>query len=290
VNTPGSKSLEFNELALGFHLPDTDLSNLDYHDMLTSKSDWNVVAGIILAAREGNFSHIQDVYKVMARNDSYLIWCACVNVVGYAGSWNDLTWLAGALRNLSVNSENDPFIGMLLGTSCDLRTVNEMLQLYMSTDDLDTLNQLRGDLSSLLEPSDDVLFDGVEGDGGGLALPSVDARERYSLLVRSHRDALLSKLPDPQLPVFEGRTYSVINTARNLMAQIEADEEHGERFFREKMVFEAATGTDCSRFFDDLGRLQRIEAAAVLEDFFDRDDLHKFQDGQRYFFGHAIPL
>lgn len=283
-------AMAFNALALGFHSPEIDLASLDFRQMIRSKSDWRVVAGIFLACREGNFDALKDVHKVMARNDGYLLWSACINIVGYAGTWDTLTTLATDLSANGGEVENAHFIAVMFGTSCDLRAVDRLIHFYMTTDELDTLTQIRAELSSLLEPENGPLFDGVEGDGDGIEPPSAEARERYAQLVRDCRDSLVASFPHPNLPVFEGQTYNVIDVARRLLAQVEAETEYGERFFRGKMLFEGATGTDCSGFFDDLGRLMRLEASAVLENFFERDDLDKYQSGQRYFFGHPIPL
>ncbi|RUX94411.1 MULTISPECIES: hypothetical protein [Mesorhizobium] len=284
-----SKAMNLSDLALGFHLPDVDLGSLDYRELIHSKSDWSVVAGIILACREGNFEFLKDVHKVMQRNDGYLLWSACINIVGYAGTWESVVNLSQHLSANGGEAENAHFIAVLFGTSCDLRAVDKLLHIYMTTKELDTLNQIRADLSSLLEPTNGEVFDGIDDDGDGDDMPSRDGRERYSQVVRKRRDAVLATLPDSRPPVFEGQIYSVIATARRLLEQIEAEPEYGERFFRGKMIFEAATGTDCSGFFDELGRLRRIQASAVLEGFFDREDLNKYQVGQRYFFNYPIP-
>ena len=286
---PDSKAVDFSALALGFHLPDVDPGSLDYHEMIRSQSGWNVVAGIVLACREGNFNVLKDVYKVMARNDGYLLWSACVNIVGYAGTWESVVDLSQHLSANGGEAENSHFIAVLFGTSCDLRAVDKLLHIYMTSKELDTLNQIRADLSSLLEPTNGELFEGVDDDEDGDGIPSKDGRERYSQAVRQRRDAILATLPHPNLPVFEGRIYSVVATAQRLLEQIEGEAEYGERFFRGRMIFEAATGTDCSGFFDELGRLKRIQASAILESFFDREDLNKYQNGQRYFFDHPIP-
>ena len=244
----------------------------------------------LLACREGNFDVLKDVYKVMARNDGYLLWSACINIVAYAGTWDTLTTLAADLSANGGEAENAHFIAGMFGTSCDLRSVDRLLHFYMTTDDLDTLTQIRAELSSLLEPENGLLFDGVENDGDGIEPPPVEARERYAQLVRNRRDSLVAALLDANVPVFQGQVFSVIGTARSLLVQAESEAEYGERFFRAKMLFEAATGTDCSAFIDDLGRLRRLEVSAVLENFFDRDDLHKYKDGQRYFFDHPRPM
>ncbi len=53
--------------------------------------------------------------------------------------------------------------------------------------------------------------------------------------------------------------------------------------------FEASTGIDCTLMFDKQERFRSLEAAAIAEDFLSGDELERYEDGVRYFFGHRVP-
>ncbi len=55
-----------------------------------------------------------------------------------------------------------------------------------------------------------------------------------------------------------------------------------------RQKFEAATGIDCSTFFQN-GRFRQIIAVGVLEGFLNSGEFDRFKEESRYFFGHIIP-
>jgi hypothetical protein len=56
----------------------------------------------------------------------------------------------------------------------------------------------------------------------------------------------------------------------------------------DRLWFEAATGIDCSSFFDD-GEFQPLAATAIVEEFLESGDPERFEPGVRYFFRNRIP-
>jgi hypothetical protein len=59
-------------------------------------------------------------------------------------------------------------------------------------------------------------------------------------------------------------------------------------FAHYRMIFEACTGQDCRRFYRD-HHLQKLAAAAVIEEFLESLKMDRYTMGVRYFFGRPIP-
>ena len=90
-------------------------------------------------------------------------------------------------------------------------------------------------------------------------------------------------------PLYEGEVLDIARIAKTLYERLTSEDDTTGRIYREKMLFEASTGVDCSGFFDKDSTLQYLPATAIMETFLESDDLNRFQPGQRYFFGHPIP-
>ena len=61
-------------------------------------------------------------------------------------------------------------------------------------------------------------------------------------------------------------------------------------FFRSshRRSFEAATGIDCTSWYQD-GKLRPLAAMATLEGFLESPEAEQYKEGIRYFWGHPIP-
>ncbi len=91
-----------------------------------------------------------------------------------------------------------------------------------------------------------------------------------------------------QEALVEGQRLSLRDVARRLLARLRSNE-YPDRVELGRMFLEATTGLDCGTFFDDSGRLQRLTAAALVEEFLARSGADGYQPGSRYFFGRRIP-
>jgi hypothetical protein len=112
----------------------------------------------------------------------------------------------------------------------------------------------------------------------------------FEVLVQARVAELRAQFGSDQVPVWEGRLWSVRDFAQKTLELITGDEEKRKSvtFIVHRRKFEAATGIDCRPFFKN-NEFQPLQAAAILEDFLGSPDADKYEPGVRYFFGHRIP-
>ncbi|RWK83601.1 MAG: hypothetical protein EOR45_31310 [Mesorhizobium sp.] len=266
----------FRPLALGFFIEETN--ELTDVKPIVQGSDWQQIYAINLLCRQGDFSKTHHVAPILMRNTESLIWSAGVNIIASAGRWEDVQ------KALSVFQEriDTPWVRynmlLLLGLSCDLRAVDQLLKIYgRCTDPEEDGDQTLRELSYLLEAATKEIF-----GGGGAEIE----HQRIVNLAAPLRDALSRSVQGTK--VFESETFDVVRLATRILAQAENGNLQSERFYRGRLIFEANTGVNCSSFFNELGRPDRLAVMAILEEFFDGNPRGKYQPGQRYFFGHPI--
>jgi len=85
--------------------------------------------------------------------------------------------------------------------------------------------------------------------------------------------------------VWQGRPMNIVSLAQQFLAQAKSDERHN--FIDLRHRFESYTGIDCRKFYFAM-EPQRLQMAAVLEDFLNSREATGYQPGRRYFFGHQI--
>lgn len=138
-------------------------------------------------------------------------------------------------------------------------------------------------LSSLLEPR---MGEILEDD------PVVDPKA-FQQRIRRHIDSLASQFGGYSTRVYLGEKYSVVRIAELVVEH--CDENNRHCTFCDIMRvdlrrrFEAATGVDCTAFFDSDGRFQSSAARTIAQDFLASSYAKMFIDGERYFLGHRIP-
>lgn len=269
---------DLHALALGFFLPREHTAEQD--NLLTpSGSDaWDSLYSTNLRCRRGDFSRLGSVKDILLRSDDALIWYAGVNLLACAGGWNEVTDALRYLRVLQDEQRVRYHLAALLGLSCDIRAVPLLVDLYaISTNPHEDRDQTLRELSYLLEPDDGVIFYSRHDE------PTPDAVAAQADSIRmSVADSLVG------MKVYEGRIFDAISLARRLLAALAAEDAQSERFHRGLLVFEAATGVNCTGLFDEKGRDRRLDAVAALEQFLEDDGARRFVPGQRYFFGHPI--
>jgi hypothetical protein len=266
----------FLDLSLGFHLRDDDLSKYDSAALLAHGGDWQTVAAANLMCRRGDTSRLSSLIALLKRTDDTELWDAIVNLIGFAGNWalihETFKSLSGRFEEIDVRYN----VAALLGSSCDLRAIPFLLDLYrVSRPDDEAADQIMREISVLLERSDGEIF-------------YLRQEQVSSTTLARSVNILIASLDLGATKVFEAQAIDIVELAQRLLSRLDSPHLQRERFSRGKLVFEAATGIDCSQFFDEIGRLNRLAAVAVLEDFLDGDHLN-FVPGQRYFFGHPIP-
>jgi len=268
----------YRSLALGFYVSGEAELAAGAEALLYRGSNWQRLFAINLLCRAGNFSQLDQVRGILFDSRETLIWQAGVNILGAAGSWQAIedfvAHLGDRIRTMWVRF----YVAILFGMSCDRRAVDRLLELYaIGTDPEEDLDQTLRELSFLLEPADLEIFEARH-----------DQPEQAGLvgLVQPLR-RFVETLGEGK--IFEAETLDLVRLAERLAQRLRTSEAASERFYRGRLIFEAGTGVDCSAFFNEEGRVNRLAAMAVIEGFLDSDAPDRFQPGRRYFFGHPIP-
>jgi hypothetical protein len=268
----------YRNLALGFFPTKGDNVPQNLRDLLNG-SDWEQMFAVFMLFQQGDFSHLSRIHQIMMRNNETLIWNAGVNIIGFTGGWKNIINSFELFRSRMNEFSVRYYMAILLGCSCDIRAVPSLLEIYaLCTNPDEDYDQTLRELSFLLETNDREIFD-LRHD-----LPShqslVELVKPYQLSVSEAVDG--SK-------TFEAQPYDVVRLAERLLDRLEAEDARTERFYRGRLVFEAATGVNCTGFFDDKFRLDRLAAMGILEEFLESEQLNRFIPGKRYFFGQPIP-
>ncbi|RWC46273.1 MAG: hypothetical protein EOS28_03410 [Mesorhizobium sp.] len=269
---------DFDALALGFFLPQEDPVNSKYSLSLKANTAWEDLYAINLHCREGDFSKLTHVREILLRSQDSLIWYAGVNILGCAGGWTEVTDALSHLQKLQNEEWVRFHLSALIGLSCDIRAVPLLVKLYsIGTNPHEDRDQTLRELSYLLESDDGAIFYSRHDQPTSEALA-----EQVDSIRSSVADGLIG------MKVFEGRALDVVQLAKGMLAKLETEDAQSERFHRGLLIFEAATGVNCTGLFNEKGRDRRLDAVAVLEDFLDGDNTSRFVPGTRYFFGHPI--
>ena len=284
---------KYRELASGFHLRSVNVSESDANILLNSSDVWEVLAGVLLSCRSGNFVELSRIPDLLRRDDGFLFQIAAFELVGYAGSWNFIDrFFKGFLSEIN-DSNIQYYLAITLANSCGLWAVEPLLELHAAAVEQESRYQIERHLSYLLEEENDFLWIGAEEqevpDPDKFEVHTTVDFESYAEEVRLARQEVVERIGSMEKPVYEGRLLNINDIAKRVYDRLTSEDEATGRIYREHMIFEATTGTDCSGFYDKENSLQYLPAAAIMEDFFESDAGIRFQPGQRYFFGHPIP-
>lgn len=278
------------DLAVGMFVRGHDLRSLNANELLRSSNPMERLAGIYLTCQSGDLSYLAQLQPLMEENDAFLVWQASANLAGLAGNLNIVQL---CFRGLGTAGDHhiQYFGGIALGLTCDLRAVDYLLRLHNIAEDDDARMQIERELSYLLEPEDGLIMMGAaeEIDDGSAAPPTRVNRERYFALVENAAKAIKAKIGAQSLPIFEGVVLDVVKLAKQMYDHFHEERPRIGRLYRERQVFEAATGIDCTAFFDRNLRLYPLEASATIEAFLE-SDADRYASGRRYFFGRAIAM
>lgn len=285
----------YNVLCKGFHLKsaDVNLEDKDRRRLLQSTNVWEVLAGILLSSQSGDFSELPRIPALMRQYDDWLFWKAATELVGYAGSWRFINQVFTSFQNEIGDRGIQYFLPIALSNACGLWIVEPLLMFHAAAVDEDIRYQIENRLSYIFEKENDLIWFGAEEENIVLDNDDLDVRtivdfESYAAEVHAVRDEVVKRIGSKDLPVFEGELLDITKTAERLYHRIISNDEAQGRIDRERMLFEAATGIDCSSFYDENGIFQSLSAAAVMETFLESNSVSLFKPGQRYFFGFPI--
>lgn len=285
----------FLQLGRGFQFSAEPPPSLASAEHLASRDPWTVLGSVLVRARQGDLRAVEVLPDLMARDDGALVWNACVQLIGFAGRTPFV--LATAARFLTRPDDLGIqwSIGDLLRNACSLESVEPLLRLHAAATDRDARRHVERCLSTLLEEQPGPLDDGAEEqEVPDPAYPepftqtmTVLDRAGYAAQVRDAAAALEPRLASPDQAVTAGQPLDLAALVARLHDRIHSGESSSSRMEWERMCFEASTGIDCGTFYEN-GRLQRLAALAVLEDFMDSGQGARFERGVRYFFGHRV--
>ena len=277
---------DFQDLSIGFHIDKLDINSLDVTKLLSSSRLWERIAGVFLACERGQLSEVTRFGPIARDNALYVVWHAVSNLSGYAGELQTVLNIFNYIGNKDSDSYMY-FLAMALGATSNIGAVDRLLDLHSKSFDIEPRRQIERELSYLLEPDDDIIMAGATEETNDSEIIN---REAYFRRVVNARDRLMQKIASPQVPIFGGAVLDVVKLAKRMLGEIHTGVEDYKlgRLYRERLLFEATTGVNCSGFFDDEVALNPLQAAGILETFFESDDMHKYHVGQRYFFGNPI--
>ncbi len=245
-------------------------------DLETSppKTEWQAWEQCLNRLIRGDFEAIFRLIEVQLNYESNVLRYSASLLLECAITWQGVSYLREQLVG-----ERDPLLlkeyaGILAATGC-LSFVPEILRVY-------------GDLRSFSESESITvrLSDMLESEPGEICLPPPTlSRRSYDKLVMNRAADVGAAVGDTSALVYRGKLWSVDNLSKIMLQQISTSEFGSET----RLMFEAATGINCSEFFDDQRRFRPLTAAALLESFREGPDAAKFKSGARYFFAQPIP-
>lgn len=271
----------------GFHLKPQATDNAGEH--------WKTYFYIRDKCKVGKFSELEELVPHMKRNSGYFFWRATTDLIGYSGSWNQISSVFKAFNSRIDDKDFQYFFASALGASCNVSAVQLLLQLHRSADDEESRHQVENHLSFLLEEEDGPVWDGADQhlefpDENDVPYRLVVDREPYFEIVKNALANLAHTQASGPTPVYNGAVLDISFLSRRLHERLLVDDPQLGRINRERFAFEAATGRDTRGFYNENGTLLRLAAAGIIEDYFESDEASRFRPGQRYFFGHPIPL
>jgi hypothetical protein len=88
------------------------------------------------------------------------------------------------------------------------------------------------------------------------------------------------RVGDDHAPIMAGALFDV----RRLAELVRSDE-----ILLDRRIYETVTGADCSNWYNDDHRIQRLQVVGEMERFL-AEDAHRYEPGKRYCLGQEVPL
>lgn len=284
----------YKSMPHGFHLHSADFSRANVYNLLHSADEWEVLAGILLSCQSGCFDPLDRIPELLRKQDSFMFWMCATQLLGYAGSWRLIKQFFESYTNKLDDRGVQYFLPIVLASSCGIWAVEPLLEIHAKAVEEEPRYQIQRHLSYLLEAENELIWAGANEksimvDSEELNFRRLIDFEGYEKEVRAIRDTVLQSVGSMNAPVYEGQELDVARLAKTLYERLASRDNSKDRIYREKMLFEATTGINCSAFFDKDNVLQYLPATAIMEMFLESNRFNCFEPGQRYFFGHFIP-
>ncbi|WP_224367643.1 hypothetical protein [Hyalangium versicolor] len=238
-----------------------------------SADPWLRWAAIQAAARKGDFAPTAHLVRIYDEAPSPILEGLCGTLLGDAAPSsiiNDVALMLDATDSFEATLDFSDVV-QSRGLLAD---VPLLLRAYKQVAEFEDAAILPIHLSWLLEPKP-----------GPLSRPDSFAslKEYLDAVTRRYHERT-EKFGTDRVLLLRGERFGVVRLAERLLLEL-----RGQQFpFTLRRKFEASTGIDCSAFYRDRV-IQPGDAAKIVERFLESHESERYQDGARYFFGHAVP-
>lgn len=268
---------------------------------LNDDNPWIVLAGVVERAKVSDHSAIKALRRLFYMQEPFALAGVALMVVGNAGTYDDMQLLVEAMRSDDSGARRCACqaasqAGYLWLVPHMLNAWNRATSLhdheiigYAISDLIETESgEIAAEASIYAPPplSQRMLNDPRFAPGLELRKKLADKKPLFPILVQSKYDEMVTQYGTDQVVVWNGKIFSVVNFAKDLLNKIRSNVVRS--YIDDRQKFEASTGIDCSAFFFDF-EPQRLNIAATLEKFLKTSEIDNYEDGVRYFFGHRIP-
>jgi hypothetical protein len=276
--------------------PPPDVGDLRH---LASEDPWRVLPCALTNLQQGQFAVTRRLVVLLHETRDAEVWDACALLLSFAAPYSVLRRLVASFDKLLQPKRSDytrRYFCEILASAAGVWSVPHLLRLYREMEDREVKGMVQTYLSQVLEAQPGPIWKGprVEWQSNELPPPFEESTQvyedaEYLARVEETFGRVVSEqgLRD-QDAVQEGGRLDIRDMARRLLGRVRTGE-FPDRIETGRMFLEATTGLDCRQFFDDAGRLRRLAAAAIIEEFLARGKADQYTPGVRYFFRHRIP-
>ncbi len=262
----------------GYRLATMPSEDLTSDRSLASADAWIVLASVLEHAKLGDRSAVGRLAGVLVPESPPMLIRGAVALLADAGT--DVDW--SALRSLLTGRSDYLRLEACwaIRSAGHLSLVPDMLRAWSVAERQVDRESIGFGMSSLLE-----------AEPGAVASPEEYSRERYMELVSDAFVRLRDSIGGDAAQVWRGRAYDVPQLAEKMWEMCfdkEVDlEDLRVSFLLLRHRFEAATGWDCTEFYDNR-RIDPNAIASVIGSFLEGLDENQYRPGVRYSFGHPI--
>jgi len=241
--------------------------------LLPQAGDFERWVAALEQAKGGNFSGIPGLLEICTGDTHPVNRDLCAELIGDAGPDSMIDFISLRLAEGGDDFEITLALAGILAQRSKLADIPIILDAFERMADIEDAEIMPVWISDCLEG------EGVLSDHGNF-----DSLEAYRMAVERRYAQLAGASGSDQVIVVHGELFGVARLAEQVLRRLR--QPFFPSYLRRRL--EAATGIDCSSFYED-GTFMPLQAAALIEEFLDSPQARHFEDGVRYFFGHRIP-
>ena len=279
IQPPAYAAGLFWELRKGFFLPakpDIDLSSEQFR---TSLNPWIRLAALLEAAKAGDFRQCHYATDVVLGCQDPSVWHAWSMFIGHVCPIAVVKQAIEAAMGQFPDAIPDfvfDHASSAIAATQQLSLLPTVVDWYVQRRESELGELLALRLGQLLEPE--------WGDISGGEMPG----EALLDVIQSTHQRFRGGASSERMSVRGGELFKPERTARRMLDIVRSSNGDLEEFIDDRMIFEATTGIDLGPCFKDK-TVQRLTAAALMENALLDGNLQRFRAGERYFFGHVVP-